>query len=211
MSLYRERLIWIIMILFALFFGSKFGRYQERASVLSQHGRDQLTIPDSLNEPRLKRSEGPRREEQSSLPAPSLTAPSLTSISTPPFPSRVTDLKCPPCECTPKPKPKPKRLGKRLPKPRALNPLERAQLLAWARRNSARLKRCRDAGMPIYRLTASIRLKEDARAIAAVSLSGEGVPQGVRRCIERAIRSWSPPRGLSPRRHPDLVFGLQLD
>ena len=202
MSLYRERLIWVIIILFALFFGSRLGRYQERASVLAQHSRDRST---GLESP-LKRSEDPQRAERFSLPT-----SSLTSMSTPPSPSRITDLKCPPCECAPKAKPKPKRLGKRLPKPRALNPLERAQLLAWARRNSARLKRCRDAGMPIYRLTASIRLREDASAIATVTLSGEGVPQGVRRCIEKAIKSWAPPRGLSPKKHPDLVFGLQLD
>ena len=117
---------------------------------------------------------------------------------------------CPPCPCAPKPRPKPAK-GRRLPPPPPMTPVERQRLLAWARAQSEGLRRCRDAGQPIYRLTATVTLKPEGGGVKAAELKGEDVPAHALRCIRDGLLSWPAPPNISAERHPRLVFSLQLD
>ena len=119
-------------------------------------------------------------------------------------------LECPPCDCRP-PKKKVRKKGKRIPPPPKLTPLERRKLLAWVKRNSASLKECRDASQPIYRLTVTLKLKKKTRGIESVVLKGRDLPRSVSQCIQSKIKKWPLDPSLSAKKHPHLVFGLQLD
>ena len=84
-------------------------------------------------------------------------------------------------------------------------------MLAWARGQSEGLRRCRDAGQPIYRLTVTLTLKPEGGGVTSAELKGEGVPAPALRCIRDGLLSWRPPPDVSAERHPRLVFALQLD
>ncbi|MBM4292163.1 MAG: hypothetical protein FJ138_12585 [Deltaproteobacteria bacterium] len=93
-----------------------------------------------------------------------------------------------------------------------MTPVERQRLLAWARAQSEGLRRCRDAGQPIYRLAVTLTLKPEGGGVREALLKGEGVPPAALRCIREGLLRWPPPPpDLRAPRQPRLVFALQLD
>jgi hypothetical protein len=201
-----ERASWLIVAVLCLFFGDRFGGHRARLALeeSSQHA-------SQVHSAQLSQAQAQAQLQTQTQPQSELS--SSTPHSTQHECAPVAPPVCPPCECPceRKPKPKPKR-GRALPPPKQLTPLERARLLAWVRAHSDTLKRCRDAGQPIYRLHASLTLKRDASGVKGVRLKGgEEVPQSALRCLRAAILRWPPPQDLSPADHPTLVFSLQLD
>ena len=120
-------------------------------------------------------------------------------------------LICPPCDCKPKPKPKPKRKARKPPSVKARSPVDRQKLLAWVKRYSPRLKRCRDAGQAIYKLHAQVKLNTKKDKILSTKVKGRDVPLSARRCVENDLKRWPAPIQLSPKHPALLIFGLQLD
>ena len=120
-------------------------------------------------------------------------------------------LICPPCDCKPKPKPKPKRKGRKPPPVKASSPVDRQKLLAWVKRYSPRLKRCRDAGQAIYKLHAQVKLNAKKDKILSTRVKGRDVSLSARRCVENDLKRWPAPTQLSPSHPALLIFGLQLD
>lgn len=199
-----ERASWLIVAVLCLFFGDRLGGHRARLAL--EESSQSASQARSAQLPQAQTQAQPQSELSSS------TSHS-TQHSTQHECAPVAPPACPPCECPceRKPKPKPKR-GRALPPPKQLTPLERARLLAWVRAHSDTLKRCRDAGQPIYRLHASLTLKRDASGVKGVRLKGgEEVPQSALRCLRAEILRWPPPQDLSPADHPTLVFSLQLD
>ena len=117
---------------------------------------------------------------------------------------------CPPCDCNESPPP-PKKKKRRAPRPHAASPVDRQKLLAWVRRFSPRLKRCRDAGQPIYRLHAVVKLSANKDKILSARVRGTDVPSAALRCVESDIKRWPAPKELVESHPPKLIFSLQLN
>ena len=202
-----ERLSWLLIAGLCLFFGYRLGAQSasgERLALkraLEQAERPTPlapVIPRSPDQGLDERAQGGSSSEQT--PQPFLSEGARARV-------------CPPCDCPcepPKPRRKVRAKKKRLPPPK-MSPLERSKLLAWVRKHSERLRRCRDTGQPIYRLHTKLKLKADASGVASVQLTGDDVPPAALSCIQREILRWPPPDGLTPSKHPTLVFTLQLD
>lgn len=192
-----ERWSWIVVTLLAFFLGLKWGQR-------SKDGEREHVVRHNSQEHNSQEELGARSSIPPLTPQPQPTPP----LQCPPYEP------CEPCDCQPK---APKILTKKIKRKRSIppaakmKPIERQRLLAWARQHGDRLKMCRDAGQPIYRLTASVELKSDARGIKNAKVKGENIPSKVIRCIEQDIRRWPPPKNLNAQRHPKLIFGLQLD
>ena len=133
--------------------------------------------------------------------------------------SSSTLLSCPPLECPPceakcecdEPPPPPKKKRRRPPLPKKSSPVDRQKLLAWVKRYSPRLKRCRDAGQPIYRLHAEAKLNASKNKILSAKVRGTDVPSSALRCVESDIRRWPAPRDLTETHPRALIFSLQLN
>ena len=180
-------------LLFILFFlaslvsykvGERFGRQQERASSALRDGE--------LDEKENKNLVSLLREDR---PAPLQACPPVV---------------CPPCDCN-EPPPPPIKKKRRAPRPRAASPVDRQKLLAWVRRFSPRLKRCRDAGQPIYRLHAEVKLSANKDKILSARVRGTEVPSAALRCVESDIKRWPAPKELAENHPPKLIFSLQLN
>ena len=222
-----ERLSWLLVVALCLFFGYRLGAQsgaRERSEL--RRALELSTSDATARSPSLRGSshdeeteETEEREENQAevgeaevdeREAEVVVATSLTARVSLSEAERAR--LCPPCECpcaTPKPKPVKSR-ARRLPPPK-MTPLERAKLLAWVRRHSERLRRCRDTGQPIYRLHSRLRLKADASGVRSVQLKGKQVPSSALSCIRSEMLKWPPPEGLTPAKHPLLIFNLQLD
>ena len=214
-----ERLSWVLVAALCLFFGYRLGA-QSSSRELFELRRDleasMSSAPARSPSPVLSHSEPGGTEEiggtaERQTEQTEQTEQRLTSTVSP-LSEAELDRLCPPCDCpcaTPKPKPVKSR-AKRLPPPK-MTPLERAKLLAWVKKHSERLRRCRDTGQPIYRLHSTLKLKADASGVRSVQLKGKQVPSSALACIRSEMLKWPPPEGLTPAKHPLLIFNLQLD
>lgn len=119
-------------------------------------------------------------------------------------------LECPPCDCR-EPEPPPKKKSRQTPRPKASSPIDRQKLLAWVKRFSPRLKRCRDAGQAIYRLHAEVSLNAEKSKVLSSKVRGTDVPSAALRCVEADIKQWPAPNGLAESHPPKLIFSLQLN
>ena len=213
---HAERGSWLIIALLCLLVGDRLGGQRARRAVEEElklgvsEARPSLAGASSKQEATLQGGEALDRSLSDELAREvSVEAEARAlHITTP-------RLECPPCDCACEPEPPPKKKGKRkrkrLPKPK-MSPLERAKLLAWVRAHSDKLKHCRDADQPIYRVHTTLTLKADASGVKRASLkAGEEVPREALRCLERSLLTWPPPPGLAPAQHPQLIFSLQLD
>ena len=214
-----ERWSWIALLVLSVILGFKGGQFYERKKTSSPQQLTQVDV-EKKGPLHLKKTLPQRRQTikdqltqegkiHSSAPFPPLLLPTSSSknpFQCPPPPQ----LECPPCDCRP-PKKKVRKKGKRIPPPPTLTPLERRKLLAWVKRNAVSLKSCRDASQPIYRLTVTLSLKKKTRGINSVVLKGRNLPHKTRRCIETKIKKWPLDPSLNAQKHPQLVFGLQLD
>ena len=212
-----ERLSWVLVAALCLFFGYRLGA-QSSSRELSELRRDleasmssaparstSLNVPSHTDAGGIELVGGTAEmQDEQDEPFQSSTPPPLSE-------AELARL-CPPCDCpcaTPKPKPV-KARAKRLPPPK-MTPLERAKLLAWVKKHSERLRRCRDTGQPIYRLHSRLKLKADATGVRSVQLKGKQIPSSALSCIRSEMLKWPPPEGLTPAKHPLLIFNLQLD
>ena len=189
----QERVIWVIIVLLSILVGYKFGQRIERKHILpmeTQKISELDSVVSQPNRPKLDQIDKDQDAKQSLCPPPSC----------PP-------LACPPCDC----KPKPKRVRKKAPPVKAISPIDRQKLLAWVKKYSPRLKRCRDAGQPIYKLHTQVTLNAEKNRILRVKIKGSNVPTQAIRCVERDLKRWPAPPQLSPTHPPLLIFGLQLD
>lgn len=211
-----ERGSWLLVTLLCLFFGYRLGAQStsgELAELKRLHENTESKLLTSLPEQvtsldaEHKISTYAHDELTSPHAQETLAQECLNTLS-----MTARDQLCPPCDCpcaVAKPKPAPTR-KKRLPPPK-MNPLERSKLLAWVKRHSDRLKRCRDAGQPIYRLHTTLKLKLDVSGVSEVQLKGDKVPASAISCIRQDMLKWPPPPDLTPSKHPLLMFTLQLD
>lgn len=198
-----ERLVWLILLIFACLVSYKLGQ-RSRHFTNSTHSEPNDSITSNVNETAQNNHQmnEPTEEESSASVDENLQ---FNNAFTCPPPV------CPPCDCSVKPKPKPKRKKRRPPPPKEISPVDRQKLLAWVKRYSPRLKRCRDAGQGIYRLHANVGLSADKTKILKAKVKGNDVPQSALSCVERDLRRWPAPTKLSKSHPPQLIFGLQLD
>ena len=217
-----ERWSWIILLLLCILVGFKGGQFYEKKKTADFQDQFQSQVEEKvkskvkeslaqlkkeLKKDRVK--DGQMLDENSkSDPLFSSSSPfkRLNSTVCPPPPP----LECPPCDCRP-PKKRRVKKGKKVPPPPQLTPLERRKLLAWVKRNASTLKSCRDASQPIYRLTIMLKLKKKTRGIESVVLKGRDIPRSTGSCIQNKIKKWPLDPSLNAKKHPHLVFGLQLD
>lgn len=211
-----ERWSWVILLFLAVLASYKAG--QRSVTGVAPRVIDQMTA----SQQRVMFSDE-SREEASSSSAPasspaqeaseddeSVLSASITQSVGPQPALECPALECPPCDCSPPPPPKPK-AGRRPPPAKPISPVDRQRLLAWVKHHSPRLKRCRDAGQPIYRLNARVQLNAKLDRILKVQVKGSDVATRALRCVEADIKSWPSPEGLSEDHPPLLIFGLQLD
>lgn len=187
-----ERALWIFILLLTSLSSYKIGQRVERSEsppLTENHRSDQVVVTERMELSPPVMDQGL-----------SASAPVCPPVS------------CPPCDCEAEPPPPPKKKKRRRPPPpKASSPVDRQRLLAWVKRYSPRLKRCRDAGQPIYRLHAKVTLNSKRDRILRTKVSGTDVPRRAISCVERDLKRWPAPRRLS-KDHPSLlIFGLQLD
>lgn len=194
----QERIIWIVILFLAVLLGYKVGQRTERQQLLLSIQHKQSKQVEMTNRFNQTSSEHVASSQE-------VQEPSRPSLLCPP-------LSCPPCECKPVSKPKLRKNRRKKPPPiKASSPVDRQKLLAWVKKYSPRLKRCRDAGQPIYKLHTQVTLNAEKDRILRVKVKGVNVPIHAVKCVERDLRKWPAPAQLSVTHPPLLIFGLQLD
>lgn len=202
-----ERWSWILLLTLSVLAAYKAGQRSIIGSLSVQPDArvhvDQQLCPDTQQS-----SKKPSKQPDQSIGE----AGSTSILSSAPMKSLppARPLTCPPCDCEPAPSP-PRKKAKRAPPPQPISPIDRQRLLAWVKRHSDRLKRCRDAGQPIYRLNARVQLNAKRSKILKVVVKGSQLPSKALKCVEQDIKRWPPPDRLSPTHPSLLIFGLQLD
>jgi hypothetical protein len=193
-----ERGLWIFILLLSSLSSYKVGQRVERSSTVHSTDPSSETPKLSMQSKELRLS---KPHSESSLSDQNLAAPHF----------QCPPVSCPPCNCETPPPPPPPRKRRSAPPLKATSPVDRQQLLAWVKRYSPRLKRCRDAGQPIYRLHAKVTLNSKRERILKAKVNGADVPRDALSCVERDIQKWPAPVNLSKSHPPLLIFGLQLN
>ena len=204
---YSERITWIVLLILTALFSYKLGGRsalsEQSTKVLAENGQAQKNHDSRQSTPAQASVQASNTE--ANKPMLSEDESSTGKASCPP-------PVCPPCDCQPvPPKPKPKKLKRRAPPLKASSPVDRQKLLAWVKRYSPRLKRCRDAGQAIYKLHAQVKLSAKKDKILSVKVTGRDVPASALRCVEYDLKRWPVPTQLSEDHPALLIFGLQLD
>ena len=201
-----ERITWCILLVVTALFSYKLGG---RSTLIeSQLDKPQAQAGHQQNRTLLTKPTDPMSNFSSHSTEQEVQESQLKiSRQTPKCPPLV----CPPCDCKPKPKVKPKRKGRKPPSVKARSPVDQQKLLAWVKRYSPRLKRCRDAGQAIYKLHAQVKLNAKKNKVLSAKVTGRDVPLSARRCVEYDLQRWPAPQQLSPSHPALLIFGLQLD
>ena len=196
----QERVTWVIILILATLTGYKMGGRVERTRL------DRLTVAKEA----LKTSSTLFEKAEGTLER-SAVDQDFGINECPPVEICPPTI-CPPCDCTPASKPKRRHTKRRKPPAaKPLSPVDRQKLLAWVKKYSPRLKRCRDAGQPIYKLHTKVTLSAKKDRILRTKVTGVDVPSRAIRCVEQDLKRWPSPPNLSPNHPQLLIFGLQLD
>jgi hypothetical protein len=197
----QERVTWVIILILATLMGYKMGGRIERArldrlAIAKEALKTSSTLFEKKEETRLEQSMADQYIGMNECPPMETTPPII----------------CPACDCTPVSKPKRRHTKRRRPPTaKPVSPVDRQKLLAWVKKYSPRLKRCRDAGQPIYKLHTKVTLNAKKDRILRTKVTGVDVPSRAVNCIEQDLKRWPSPSNLSPNHPQLLIFGLQLD